>query len=176
MCAAFLVMGSACAQENVVYGSGRPPWRRLARTVDDQAAFADGARTAEIPFACAAGGGGPSRQWQLCLAHSNGITAFLTWGDAEGLTAHVTGTGLENAVVISLDANDFTGIRRVGGSISVSIEKCWRNHRVAGLRRLAVILLADIQEPSRQGLKEEVVMPSLPDHRDLDQLRTKEVT
>lgn|GEM_PF-3580573 len=121
LCAAFLVMGSACAQD-VVAVSDAHPGAALAGTVDDHAAFADGARAAEIPFVCAAGGGGPSRAWQLCLAHSNGVTAFLTWGDVEGLTVRVTGTGLENAVAIALDANDFTGIRRVGGSISVSIK------------------------------------------------------
>ncbi len=122
MCTALLLFGSGCAQEDVLTVPDAHPGAALARTVDDATAFAEGARAADMPFVCAAGGGGPSRPWQLCLAHSDGVTAFLTWGDAEGITAHVTGTGLENVMVIPLDASDFSGIRRVGGSISVSIE------------------------------------------------------
>ncbi len=96
-----------------------PAAELVAGGVVDTEGFAEEALALNLPVLCGAGGG--VRPWQLCLAHSNGVTAFVTFGDTEGMVARVTGTGLERGVLIRLDTGRMIGIPREG-AISVSIE------------------------------------------------------
>ena len=117
--AALLTAG--CADSPVVdVPDSHPAAELVAGGVVDIEAFTEGALALNLPSLCGAGGG--VRPWQLCLAHSNDITAFVPLGNTEGMVARVTGTGLGRGVLIRLDTGRMFGIPRDGGAISVSIE------------------------------------------------------
>ncbi len=101
------------------------PAVQLAAVAENQKDFSEAALREELPFVCA-GGEGRLRSWELCLLHSNGVTALVSFGDAEGITAVVTYPGSPGALLIPLDAETIPGIHREGGSISVSLQAAGR--------------------------------------------------
>jgi hypothetical protein len=97
-----------------------PAAELVAGGAADTQGFTEEALALDLAFFCGAGGG--PRPWQLCLVHSDGITALVTFGNTGGMVARVTGTGLGRGVLVRLDSGRILGIRREGGAISVSIE------------------------------------------------------
>lgn len=118
---AVMTMTAGCTVSPLVdVPDSHPAAELVAEGVVDTQGLAEEAEELGVPSVCGSGGG--PRPWQLCLVHSDGITAFVTFGSTEGMVARVTGTGLGRGVLVPLDSGRIPGILREGGAISVSIE------------------------------------------------------
>ncbi|HKX74794.1 MAG TPA: hypothetical protein VJR05_05315 [Acidimicrobiia bacterium] len=91
----------------------------IASEVDNAEDFGEEAGRRGLPWICASGG---SPDWELCILHAGGVTGLVAFGATQGLTAVVTGTGLEAGVVVDLAGPGWFGVRRTEGSIAISVQ------------------------------------------------------
>lgn len=119
---------ASCSDPGQVSGSpgdiveaprGHPAVRILNAGHTDFDSFSQAAQEADITFSCARGGMPP---WQVCLVSEGGILAVVGFDDGAPLLARIRDSGLEEDVLVPLDARPPVGVRNLGPQASLGIE------------------------------------------------------